>query len=82
MSSTTNQRVLSATTIGRSVVDQEDLKPCWKSEKGHISQDDQEAYYSIYKFFKDLTKNRKKIIRTVIFRHRPFHNSLKYKDYK
>ena len=33
MSSATNQRVLSATTIGRSVVDQEDLKPCWKSEK-------------------------------------------------
>ena len=32
--------------VRRFAVAQEDLKPCWKSEKkGHISLGDQEAYY-------------------------------------
>ena len=32
------------TTVRRSAVDQEDIKPYWKSEKGHILVD-QQAYY-------------------------------------
>ena len=35
----------SDTTIRRSEVDREDLKPYWKSEKGHISISDQQCYY-------------------------------------
>ena len=37
--------ILSDTTVRRSAVDQEDLKPYWKSEKGHISLGDQQFYY-------------------------------------
>ena len=36
--------ILSDTTIIRSAVDQEDLKPYWKSERGHISLGDQQFY--------------------------------------
>ena len=39
------QAILSDTTVGRSAVDREDLKPCCKSEKGHISLGDQQSYY-------------------------------------
>ena len=37
--------ILSNTTVRRSQVDQEDLKPYWKSKKGHISVGDQQSYY-------------------------------------
>ena len=37
--------ILSDTTIRRSAVDREDLKPEWKSEKGHFSLDDQQVYH-------------------------------------
>ena len=37
--------VLSDTTVRRSAVDQEDLKLYWKSQKGHISQGDQQSYH-------------------------------------
>ena len=37
--------ILSDTTVRRSAVDQKDLKPYWKSEKGHISLSDQQSYY-------------------------------------
>ena len=37
--------ILSDTTVRRSAVDREDLKPYWKSEKGHISLGDQQFYY-------------------------------------
>ena len=37
--------ILSDTTVRRSAVDREDLKPYWKSEKGHTSLRDQQAYY-------------------------------------
>ena len=37
--------ILSDTTVRRSVVDREDLKPYWKSEKGQISLGDQQSYY-------------------------------------
>ena len=36
--------ILSDTTAKRSAVDREDLKPYWKSEKGHTSLSDQEFY--------------------------------------
>ena len=39
------QAILSDTTVRRSAVDRDDLKPYWKSEKGHISQGDQQSYY-------------------------------------
>ena len=38
-------KVLPDTTARRSAVDQEDLKPYWKSEKDHISLGDQQSYY-------------------------------------
>ena len=34
-----------STTIRRSSSEREDLKPYWKSEKGHISLHDQQSYY-------------------------------------
>ena len=37
--------VLSCASVRRSTVDQEDLEPCWKSDKGHISWVDQQAHY-------------------------------------
>ena len=37
--------ILSDTTVRRSAVDREDLKPYWKSEKGHISLGDQQSYF-------------------------------------
>ena len=37
--------ILSDTTGRRSAVDREELKPYWKSEKGHISLGDQQSYY-------------------------------------
>ena len=37
--------ILSDATARRSAVDWEDLKPYWKSEKGHISLGDQQSYY-------------------------------------
>ena len=36
--------ILSDTTMRRSAVDLEDLKPYWESEKDHISLDDQQFY--------------------------------------
>ena len=40
-----SQAILSNTTVRRSAVDQEDLKPYWKSEKYNISLGDQQSYY-------------------------------------
>ena len=37
--------ILSHTTINRSAVDLKDLRPYWKSEKGHTSLNDQQSYY-------------------------------------
>ena len=37
--------ILSDTTVRRSTVDQEDVKPYWKSEKGCISLGDQQSSY-------------------------------------
>ena len=37
--------ILSDITVRRSAVDRENLKLYWKSEKGHISLDDQQSYY-------------------------------------
>ena len=40
-----DQAILSETTVRRSAVGWEDLKPYWKLEKGHISLCDQHSYY-------------------------------------
>ena len=37
--------ILSKTTVRRSALDQEDLKPYWKSEKSHIFLGGQQSYY-------------------------------------
>ena len=37
--------IISHTTVKRSAVHWEDLKPYWKSDKSHISVDDQQSYY-------------------------------------
>ena len=37
-------KALPVTSVRTSTVDQEDLKPYWKSEKGHISLGDQQGY--------------------------------------
>ena len=37
--------ILPDTTVGRSAVDREDLKPYWKSEKSHISLGNQQSHY-------------------------------------
>ena len=50
--------VLSDTTLRRSAVDQEDLKPYWKSEKGHIISVGVNSRIT-YKFFKDFISHRK-----------------------
>ena len=39
------QAVRSDTTIRRSAVDREGLKPYWKSKKGHIFLGNQQVYY-------------------------------------
>ena len=53
-------------TVRRSAVDREDLKPYWKSEKGHIFLGDQQFYY-LQKFVKDFTNHRNKTNRAVVF---------------
>ena len=40
--------ILSDTTVRRSAVDQEDLKPYWKCRKSQISLGDQQSYYLLY----------------------------------
>ena len=40
--------ILSDTTVRRSTVDQEDLKPYWKSKKGHVFIDDQQSYLEVF----------------------------------
>ena len=47
--------VLSATTVRMSVIDQEELRPYWKSEKSQIFLGNQQAIF--YKFFKDFTNH-------------------------
>ena len=63
--------ILADTNVRRSAVDEEDLKPNWKSEKGHISLGDQ----SNISYF---TNHRKKTNRVVVFSCRPFPKILKY----
>ena len=52
--------ILSDTTVIRSAVDREDLKPYWKSEKRLISLGDQQLYY-----LQDFTNHRQKTNRVV-----------------
>ena len=57
--------ILSGTTVRRSAVDREDLKPYWNHKKGHISGGDQQSYQQ------DFTNHRKKTNRVVVFSCRP-----------
>ena len=63
-----------------SAVDWEDLKPYWKSEIGHISQSDQQAYY--LKVFQTFYNYRKKTNRGVVFCRGPLPNIFKYRDHR
>ena len=67
--------ILSDTTVRRSAVDQDDLKPYWKSERPHFS-----GWSTVLSFtsfiYKDFTNYRKKTNRSVIFSCRPFPTSL------
>ena len=72
------QAILSDTTVRRSAVDQEDLKPYRKSEnRPHFSR----WSTVIYRFFKDFTNHRKKTNRALVFSSRPFPNILKYREH-
>ena len=62
-------------SVRRSAVDQEDLKPCWKSEKSNIFQGDQQLFTG---FSKTLLP-RKKTNRAVVFSSRLFPYILKYR---
>ena len=56
--------ILLDTTVRRSGVDREELKPYWKSEK--------RSHFSVsYKFLEDFTNQRKKTNRVVVFNCRP-----------
>ena len=69
--------IFSDTTVRRSAVDLEDLKPYLKSEKRpHFNKP------IIYNFFKDFTNRRKMINRAVIFSCIPFPNIPKCKDHQ
>ena len=72
--------ILSDTTVRTFSGDRENLKPCLKSEKAHISLGNQQSY--IYKFFKDFTNHRKKTYRSAVFSCIPFPNILKYSDHQ
>ena len=72
--------ILSDTTVGRSAVDQEDLKTYWKAEKKNtFLLGDQQFYYN---FFKDFTSNRKKTNRVLVFSCRPFPSILQYRNHQ
>ena len=69
--------ILSDPTVIQSAVDQEDLKPYWKSEK--------KVYFSkwstsilLTNFSK--TNPRKKTNRMIVFSYRPLPNILKYRE--
>ena len=70
--------ILSDTTVKRSAVDQEDLKPYWKSEKSYISLVIDKPI--IFKFFNDFTNHRKNTNRAVVFSCRPCPKILKNWD--
>ena len=69
--------ILSDTTVRRSAVDQEDLKPYWNTEKNPTFLQVINNFI-IYKLFKDFSNHRKKTNRVVVvFSCRPFPNILK-----
>ena len=72
--------ILSDTTMRRTALDGEDLKPYWKSEKkATFPQVIKNAI--IHKFLKGFTNHRKKTSREVVFSSRPFPNNFKYGDH-
>ena len=75
--------ILSDTIVRGSAVNQEDLKPYWKSDKRPYFSRWSRILLStiIYKVFKDFTNHRKKTNRAAVFSCRPFSNILKYRDH-
>ena len=55
--------ILSDTTVRRSAVYWDDLKPYWKLEKGHISLGDQQSYYLYTSFLKTLLTTERRSTR-------------------
>ena len=73
--------ILSDTTVRGSAVDQEDLKPYWKSEKRlHFSSWSTSLLFT--SFSKDFTNHRKKTNRAVVFICRSFPKIFKYRDHR
>ena len=66
--------ILSDTTVRRSAVDRQDLKPYWK-----LAMINNPIIYKLFKYF---TNHRKKTNRVVVFSSRPFPNILKYRDHR
>ena len=76
-------RVDRDTTVKRSAVGRDDLKPYWKSEKrAHFLRWLTSLLLFFIKFFKDFTNDRKKTSRTVVFNNRPLQTILKYRDHR
>ena len=73
--------ILSDTTVRRSAVYQENLKPYPKSEKkkDQTSLGDQQAYY--LQVLQRLYWSQKDNNNVVVFSSRPFPNTLKYRDH-
>ena len=58
------------------VVEWEDLKSYWKSEKNHSSQ------VTIYEFFKEFINHKRKTSRAIVFSCRCFPNIAKYCNHR
>ena len=71
--------ILWDTTVRRSAVDWEDLKPYWKSEKPHFSR---WSTILLFLSFSKTCNHRKKTNRAVVFSCTPFPNILNYRDHR
>ena len=72
--------ILSDTTVRRSAVDREVLKPYWKSEKTpHFFS---QSTILLFTSFKEFTNHKKKNNRATFYSYRLFPNIIKYKDYR
>ena len=67
--------ILSDTTVRRSEVDREDLKPRKKAMFSFVINN-----IIICKFYEDFSNHRKKINRAVVFSYRPLPNILNYRN--
>ena len=72
--------ILSDTTVRRSAVDQEDLKPYWKQKKDHISLGDQQLLFT--SFSKTLLITERRLLGLCFLAVDLSPNILKYKDHQ